>query len=106
MNKLSLFLLRKSFLAICKSFIGLNLHYTYNPEVTYDELFNKSFKNKIEMTQYHAYLVFTGKIKGTSQNVIYQELGLKSFSGQRSSRKLFFFHKLPRVLYLRIVSRI
>ena len=46
------------------------------------------------MVQYHASLVFTRAIKGTSRGRIYQELGLESLVNRKWSRKPSFFQKI------------
>ena len=46
------------------------------------------------MIQCRAALVFTGTIKGTSRDLVYQEIDLESLADRRWSRKIFFFHKI------------
>ena len=91
MKKLSLFLSRKTLLTIYKSFVRPNLDYA---DIIYDKPFNESFKTKKEMIQYRAALAITGAIKGTSRDLLYQEIGLESLADRRWSRKIFFFHKI------------
>ena len=91
MKKLSLFLSRKTLLTIYKFFLRLNLDYA---DIIYDKPFNESFKTKIEMIQYRAALVTTGAIKGTLRDRLDQEIGLESPADRRSSRKIFFLHKI------------
>ena len=57
MRKLSLFLSRKTWLAVYKSFVRSNLYYA---DIIYDKPFNESFKTKIEIIQFRAALVITG----------------------------------------------
>ena len=45
-------------------------------------------------------LTITGAIQGTSQEKLYQELGLKSISDRRWYRKLIFFYKIKNKLTL------
>ena len=71
MKKLYLFLSRKTLLTIYKSFVTPNLDYA---DIIYDKPFNESFKTKIEMIQCRAALVITWAIKGTSRDLLYQEL--------------------------------
>ena len=52
------------------------------------------FVKKIESVQYKACLAITGAIQGTSQEKLYQELGLESLSDRRWYRKLIFFYKI------------
>ena len=91
MKELSLFLSRKTLLAIYKSFVRPNLDYA---DIIYDKPFNESFKTKIEMIQYLAALVITGTIKGTSRDRLYQENGLESLADRRWSCKIFLFYKI------------
>ena len=91
MKKLSLFLSRKTLLTIFKSFVRPNVDYD---NMIYDKPFNESFKTKIEMIQYRAALVTTGAIKGTLRDRLDQEIGLESPADRRSSRKIFFLHKI------------
>ena len=77
MKRFSLILSRKSLLTIYKSFVKTNLDYA---DIIYDKPFNKSFKTKIEMVQHKAALVITGAIKGTSRDILHQELGFGIFS--------------------------
>ena len=91
MKKLSLFLSRKTFLTIYKSFVRPNLDYA---DIIYDKPFNESFKTKIEMIQYRAAPVIPGEIKGTSRDRLYQEIGLEFVADRRYSCKIFFFHKI------------
>ena len=46
------------------------------------------------MIQCRAALVITGTIKGTSRDLVYQEIDLESLADRRWSRKIFFFHKI------------
>ena len=92
MKKLSLFLSRKTLLTIYKSFVRPNLDYA---DIIYNKPYNESFKTKIEMSQYRTALVITGAIKGTSRDLLYQEIGLESLADRRWSCKIFFFfHKM------------
>ena len=95
MKKLSLFLLRK-ILQTYKSFGRPNLD---DADIILDKPFNESFKTKIEMIQYRAALVTTGAIKGTLRDRLDQEIGLESPADRRSSRKIFFLHKIMSGLF-------
>ena len=46
------------------------------------------------MIQYRAALVITGAIKGTSRDLLYQEIGPESLADRRWSRKVSFFYKI------------
>ena len=79
-RELNNILLRSALLTIYRSFIRLRLDYG---DVIYDQPENKSFSSKIESIQYNASLAITGAIKGTSQEKLYQELGLESLRSRR-----------------------
>ena len=48
----------------------------------------------IERVQYNAALVITGALKATSQQKIYNELGLESLHFRRWFRRLCVFYKI------------
>ena len=96
MKRFSLILSRKSLLTIYKSFVKTNLDYA---DIIYDKPFNKSFKTKIEMVQHKAALVITGAIKGTSRDILHQELGLESLADRRRPVAFFSSTKLYRDSY-------
>ena len=59
--------------------------------------------SKIESVQYNASLAITGAIRGTSQEKLYQELGLESLKRRRWLRRMCYFYKLIKTqksLYL------
>ena len=95
MKKLSLTLSRNSLLTIYKTFVRPIVD---DADKIYDKPLTESFKNKLEMVQYHAVLIITGAFKGTSRDHIYRELSLESFSERRWSRKIFFFYKIINFL--------
>ena len=66
---------RPSLVALYKSFI---LPHLDNGDITYDQPFNNSFQNKIQIIQYNASLAITGAIRGTSKGKPYEELSLES----------------------------
>ena len=72
-HKLAYVLCRQSLLTIYKSFVRPYLDYG---GIIYDQPNNESFYNLIEKFQYNAALAITGAIEGTSQNKIYNELGI------------------------------
>ena len=59
---------------IYKSFIRPHLDHG---DVVYNQSSNDVFSNKLETSQYNAAVAFTGTIKGTSREKLYQELGLE-----------------------------
>ena len=59
----------------------------------YDKPYNEFFRKKIEGVQYKEFIAITEAIQGTSQEKLYQELGIESLSDRRWYRKLFFLYK-------------
>ena len=51
---------------------------------------------RIEKVQYHATLAMTGCWRGTSQNKLYDELGLESLADRRWARRLIHFFKIDK----------
>ena len=49
----------------------------------YDQAYNASFHQKLELLQYNACLAITGAIRGTSRGKLYEELGLDSLQLRR-----------------------
>ena len=86
MKKLSLTLSRNSLLTIYKALVRSVLD---QAKIIYDKALTESFK--LEIVQYN---VIAGVVKGTPCDRIYRELGLESFSEQRWSGKIFFFHRI------------
>ena len=70
MKKFSLTLSKNSLLTIYKTFAWPILDYT---DIINDKNLTESFKDKLEMVQYNAALVFTGATKDTSGDRIYRE---------------------------------
>ena len=66
---------RPSLMTLYKSFIPPHLDYG---DIIYDQPFNNSFKNKIEIIQYKECLAITDSIRGTSKERLYEELGVES----------------------------
>ena len=66
---------RSALLAIYKSFIRPHLDYD---GTRYDQAYNASFHQKLELLQYKACLAITGAIRGTSREKLYEKLGLES----------------------------
>ena len=46
--------------------------------------------------QYNALLVITGAIKGSSNKILYEELGLESLQNRRWLRKLCVFYRIVK----------
>ena len=62
---------RSSLLTIYKSLIRTHLDYS---DIIYDQAYNTSFHQKLELLQYNACLAITGAIRGTSREKLYEEL--------------------------------
>ena len=106
--KLQNILPRSALLTICKSFITPHLDYD---DIIYDQVYNASFHQKLELLQYNACLAITGAIRGTSREKLYEELGLDSLKLRSWFRKLSCSYKLfnsehPYYLFKLIRSRI
>ena len=79
-RKLNNILPRSASLRIYCSFIRPHLDYG---DIIFDQPKNESFSSIIESVQYNATLAITGAIRGTSQEKLYQELGLESLRSIR-----------------------
>ena len=107
LRKLHNILSRSALLTIYKSFIRPHLDYD---DIIYDQAYNTSFHQKLELLQCNACLAITGAIRGTSREKLYEELGLESLQLRRWFRKLSCFYKLfnserPHYLFKLIPSR-
>ena len=107
LRKLHNILPRSALLTIYKSFIRPHIDYG---DIIYDQTYNASFHQKLDLLQYNACLAITGAIRGTSREKLYEELGLESLQLRRWFRKLSCFHKLfksehPYYLFKLIPSR-
>ena len=87
LRKLHNILPRPALLTIYKSFIRPHLDYG---DIIYDQAYNASFHQKLELLQYNACLAITGAIRGTSREKLYEELGLEFLQLRRWFRKLSF----------------
>ena len=106
-RKLQNILPRSVPLTIYKSFIRPHLDYG---DIIYDQAYNASFHQKLELLQYNACLAIFGAIKSTSREKLYKELRLQSHQLRRRLRKLCCFYKLfksehPHYLFKLISSR-
>ena len=90
-RKLQSILPRSGRLSIYKSFIRPHLDYG---DIIYDQAYNASFHQKLELLQYNACLAITGAIRGTSRKELYEELDLESVQLRCWFRKLSCFYKL------------
>ena len=91
LRKLQAFLPRQSLVTVYKAF--LRPHHDYG-NIIYDQTYNDSFHQKIQLIQYNVALVITGAMRGTSREKLYQELGLESLCKRRWYRKLCYFFKI------------
>ena len=82
---------RSALLTIDKSFIRPYLDYG---DIMYDQAYNASFHQKLELLQYNGCLAITGAIRGTSREKLYEKLGLESLQLRRWFRRLSWFYKL------------
>ena len=71
---------RKFLLTIFKVFLRPLIDYG---DIIYDQPHNISFCEKLESVQYSAALAITGAIQGTSNENIFQELGLELLKSRR-----------------------
>ena len=62
LGKLQTTLPRFALVTTCKTFIRPHLDYG---DITYDQAYNASFHQKLDLLQYKACLVITGAIRGT-----------------------------------------
>ena len=86
LRKLQTRLPRAPLITIYKSFIRPHLDY----EDIYDQIFNISFKQKMETIQYNAALAITGTIGGSSREKLHQKLVLENLQ-RRWYKKLCYF---------------
>ena len=91
LKKLFNLLQKQTLVIIWKAFIRPHLDYG---DVLYDQVFNNSFRPKMESIQYNACLAITGAIGDISREKIYQELDLESFQVHCWYRKLSLFYKV------------
>ena len=105
--KLHNILPRSGLLTIKKRFSRPHLDYG---DIIYDQAYNASFHQKLELLQYNACLAKTGAIRGTSRKKLYEELGLESLQLRLWLRKQSCLYKLfnsehPYYLFKLIPSR-
>ena len=106
LRKFQQILSRQSLITIYKSFIWSHLDYGDN---VYGRAFNKSFDKNLKSIQYNKDITINGAIRGTSSEILFQELGLESLKSRRWLRKLWLFYKMfheKSPLYLLIRSMI
>ena len=91
LRKLQNNLPRAPLITIYKSFIKPHLDYG---DILYDQTFNNSSHERLELIQYNAELAITGAIRRSSREKLYQELGFESLQQRRWYRKLCLFDKI------------
>ena len=77
-------------MTVHKSFIRPYLDYS---DIMYDQSYNASFNRKLGSIQYNGALAVTDAIRGTSEEKLYQELGLEYLQQRRWYRKISCFFK-------------
>ena len=93
---------KKRLLTIYKSFVRQLLDYA---DSLYDKTCHETFKGVLEAFKCNACIPISVEIKETSQERLYRELGLKTLSNRRWSRKLFFFIKSSKDFPLNICKK-
>ena len=78
--KLQNILPRSALLTLYKSVIRPHLDYG---DIIYDQAYNASFHQTLELLQYNVFLAITGAIRGISSEKLYEELGFASLQLRR-----------------------
>ena len=73
-------------------------------DIIYGKSNNMNICNKIECPHYNAALAISGPIRGSSEEILYQEMGFEYLSSRRWLRKLCLFYEIvvnksPNYLY-------
>ena len=76
-RKLQNLLPRTALITFYKAFVCPHLEYE---DIIHDQVHNASFHQKLESPQCNAYLDFTGAIRISSREKLYQELGFESYN--------------------------
>ena len=88
LRKLQNNLPRTPLVTIYKFFVKPHLDFE---DILYDQTFNNSFHEKLELIQYNAALTITGTIRSSSREKFYQELGFESLQQQWYQKLCLFF---------------
>ena len=80
LRKLQNNLPRTPLVTIYKVFVRPHLDFE---DILYDQTFNNSFHEKLELIQYNAALAITGTMRSSSREKFYQELGFESLQQQQ-----------------------
>ena len=102
LQKLQNILPRSALLTIYKCFIRPHLEYG---DIIYEQAYNLSFHQKLELMQYNSALALTRAIRGRSKEKLYQELGLESLQLRQWYRKLCYFYNKQAPGYLTELMR-
>ena len=94
LGKLQSLLPRATLITIYKAFVRPHLDYS---DVLYDQTFNASFHEKLESIQWNACLALTRARRGTSEEKIYQELGIKSLQIRWWSESFVSFTRSTKI---------
>ena len=78
-------------LTIYKTFETISWLWGHN----YDQTYNASFDRKLESIQYSPYVVITGTTRGTSYEMLNQDLRLETLESRRWFRKLCLLYNIP-----------
>ena len=101
LRKLQNILPRSQLLPIKKIFIRSHLDYV---EIIYDQIYNASFHQKLELLQYNACLGIIGAITDTSREKLQKELGSESLQNVIGTENYLAFKKSSTVNILIISS--
>ena len=74
LRKLQNILVRPALLTLYRKFVRPHLDYV---DIIYDQAYNASFHQKLELLQCNACLAITRTIRCTSKEKLYEELGLE-----------------------------
>ena len=80
LQNFQLLLLRPALITTYKAFMRPHLDYG---DVVFDQVFKKSFHQKLESIRYNAALAITGAIRKISKEKLYQELGFEPLQSRR-----------------------
>ena len=80
-------------LLLCSSLLTIYKSFDYG-DVIYDQPNNSHLSDKIESVQYNTALAITGAIRGTSEEKLYQEVGLESLKGRTWLRPMSYLYKI------------
>ena len=88
----------KSFIRPLFDYGDVIYHIPYSQKLFDSSITLNFLMARIEKVQYHASLAMTGCWRGTSQNKLYDELGIESLADRRWARRLIYFFKIDNNL--------